>query len=660
MKKKIRAFYLLIPFFLISMSGYGQLNQFLIGNYCYDSANEFNKTPASPPDAFTNYTLSQQYFQNMIDAGINTLGGGSFNDTHFHIAESMGLKVIPDISRTYLTSPNIIGFNLKDEPNTADFSSLANAANDVRSRNSNYLIWANLLPSQAFSIYDHVYREEYLQRYINEVRPNVLSFDDYPVFYNLLLNTPESTDNSFLRTLYTFGAKSVENSIPFFYVLTPLRFRNTGYWWDATQTETIEEFRYCIYSALIYGAKGINYWPGFEWMLTHWGPEGDACQLPACKNYYSIRSPFLASTKSDLVAIHTKLSSSSETLLKLNFASAYHFTVDGKIVKTLLSTCTGSGCSEELQSFEFWHGMGGNTTYVDRPGFGILRDEYAKFVFSNPFIPINLISNNLGVAADNMNDFAMSFMTDSDNGIYFWVMNKGLIWGHSFTLNFNLNKVSSYIDELNAPNSSCNPNSSIYLAPGEAKLFKVNKVNNNDKVIVNISNTDYALNYPELSGDYNTSPLVTADSINIGNTVIFEGGTYSSFMAHNIHITNGTHMMSGSHVHLKKYTDCNVSNVSNGRSAHIEDSNPSLEKPKESLDASVYPNPTKKDFILQVNLKDKEEINANVYDSMGKLIHTIKTSTPETTISLEGQPSGIYLVRFVRGDKPYSFKVIKQ
>jgi hypothetical protein len=664
MKIKIRALYLLITFFLISMSGYGQLNQFLIGNHWYYYSGQNGSIPA----AWTDPVLKPQFFQNMITAKINTIAGGdAINYNDYDYAASMGLKVIPDKNTYFPINPpsNIIGYKLKDEPKIEEISLFVQGANEIRSRNSNMLIWANLYPSQYLSTDDHQYREGYLQKYINEIKPNILSFDDYPVWYNQLYNNKSNDDKSFFRTLYTFGTKSVENSIPFFYILTPIRSTTSNAQWDFSQTETTEEFRYCIYSALIYGAKGINYWPGFEWMLTHHGPECNGCET-----YYSVTTPFSNPTRAALIDIHSKLTTSSDNLLKLNFASAYHYTTDQYITKTLARACTtvlfaDSSCnnSEELQCFEFWHGKGGNIQSVNRPGFGIAKDEYAKFIFTDPTNPINLISNNLGASADNMRDFAVSFMTDSDHGIYFWVMNKGLIWGHSFTLNFNINKVSSYTDVLNAPNSSYNPNSSIYLEPGEAKLFKVNKTNINDKITVNICNTNYAFNNPV--GDYNTSPLVTADIINIGGSgcpVTFESGTYSSFMAHNIHIGKGTHIMSGSHVHLKKYTDSNTKTNNQQQSIkRFEPNNETRELEKTTFDRQIkiFPNPTKGDFIVSANLSENETAEIKLFDNMGRVVKILKTNSPETNLSLSNEPAGIFFVRVGINDIYYNYKIIK-
>jgi len=666
MKKKIRALYLLITFFLISLSGYGQLNQFLIANHWYylETAN------GSYPVAWTNPDSLRQFFSNMINFGINTIAGGAHvKGDDYDLAASMGLKVIPNVYDYFPANPgpNFIGYKVKDEIEIEEFSSYVGSANGIRSRNPNLLIWTNLFPSHHFSSQDHLYPEGYVQDYINVFKPNVLSFDDYPVWYNQINSDKSIGDNSFFKTLYTFGSKSTENSIPFFYILTPIRTTTTNYDYDISQTETVEEFKYCIYSALIYGAKGINYWPGFEWMLSHHGSDDEP--------HYPLRTPFSNTTLSVLENIHSKLTNSSDILLKLNFASAYHYTTDGRIVKTLISNHTSWWIShwgisdnydngyEELPCFEYWHGKGGNSMSVDRPGFGIAKDEYAKFIFTNPTNPINLFSNNLGSEADNMIDFAVSFMTDSDHGIYFWVMNKGLIWGHSFNLNFNLSKVSSYTDVLNSPGSLFNPNLSIYLGPGEAKLFKVNKTNINDMITVNICNTNYAHNNPK--EDYNTSPLVTADIINIGGAgcpVTFESGTYSSFMAHNIHIGKGTRMISGSHVHLKKYTDSNTKASNQQQSIkRFESNNEPSELEKITLDREImiFPNPTKGDFIVSTNLSENETAEIKLFDNMSRVVKIIKTNSAETSVSLSNEPAGIYFVRVGINDRNHTYKIIK-
>jgi len=509
-----------------------------------------------------------------------------------------------NMALNYYDDFNLIGYDIVDEPkidgdidpdhsSMIEMSEIIPYANAVREYDSDLLRFVDLLPAWAYKKDDYKYTEYYIQEYINKLKPNILAFNDYPIVYKIYKK------RCFFRELYDIGSKSVLNSIPFIYTLTPFK---TLY---GSFSKSLEEFKYVIYGALIYGAKGLNYWPGFEWAVL-------SDETPYKLNYNQ-------TVYNSLGELHAKLTNNSNLLLNLNFASAYHYSD----ISTIMDT------TEEIQYFGYWNGQGGNPQSLNRPGCGIAKDEYAKFIFLNPEIPFTLISNGSSRSDwDNEEDFAVSFMTDFDNGIYFWIFNKNIIYGHNIILNLHPDNVDYVVDTLNNPTINIANQNSVYIGPGEAKLFKVRKKNPLSKIVVNISNTTYRLCNP--SCDFNAAPFVSADSIIIGEEainssngvgpVVFENGTYSTFMAHKIIVGSGVRMMAGSHVRLKGYTDTNIIN----QAQSIKKFNPNIEFFKEGVtdvgtDIKIYPNPIKDDFTIFVDIKERVDTEIKIFNNMGKL-----------------------------------------
>ena len=548
MKKHEYFKYLLLCFFfLINYNGYGQLNKFLIGTYLTDFT---EKNSTYPPILFRDENENRIFYQRMLNYGINTIAGGDIinNDSFiYNYALKLGMQVITAnrhlFNMQHSNFKNVIGMNLGDEFSFVEDQArweitrrnqMRRDINDLIELNPHYLRWSNLLPAHADEFgkgeSDQIYREGYLQGYIDTYKPNILSFDDYPVWYR-------GQTHTFFRELYDFGYKSTENSIPFFYVLTP--FKNgekTG--WNDPEPESFPEFRYCIYSSLAYGAKGIDYWPGFEWVYN----DGKLIQSQSYKINWSENT----TTLTELIGLHEVLNQNSSLLLSLNFASAYHKSKE---------SYTNLGGEEPIQYFGNWDGKAGDGSIPPNlPGNGIANDEYAKFVFgSNAVTPI----------VTSKTDYFISFMTDKEHNIYFWVVKKNHHINLDidyFGLNLNENNVSAVEKIMTTPKIQYLPNEikteNIEIRGGEGVLFKVIKKNATARINIDLTNKTYKANLIK-SGDFDVAPFVTADEIKMNGT-IFEKETLSSFMAHSIILGNGVQIRNGSTVRIKKYTDSNT------------------------------------------------------------------------------------------------------
>ena len=103
----------------------------------------------------------------------------------------------------------------------------------------------------------------YLNHFCDIVHPDVLSYDYYPFIYRSYTGAIEVNDSDFYYNLQLFARLSKQKDIPFWAFCQSTNIRNCKID-DPNYTEhpeATENFlRYEAFSALAFGAKGINYW----------------------------------------------------------------------------------------------------------------------------------------------------------------------------------------------------------------------------------------------------------------------------------------------------------------------------------------------------------------------------------------------------------------
>lgn len=631
--------YLLLLLLCLPLSTYGQLNEFMVETYF------FGVLPLEDRENPENFFGNLKETYNFNTVLFWSLDIGPDYDTLYKAAKNVGLKSIlyrnalasrlgdinkqlalEEISKYSGSEYNVIGYQIVDEPDAKTTSyPYGSSGNDTTSISqyidnipqytafirdyggSSLLKYANLLPQQAFENSDQEYREEYIQRYLTTSKPNFLSFDHYPIF-------DADRKYNFFLSLYDHALKSVENSIPFIYVLTP--YTKYAHHMDGNNppdyfypAKDINAFYYVIYAALTYGAKGISYFSGFEWVRN-----AGLCD---------IMLKYDPEVKQQLSILHKKLIDHSDELLSLNFASAYH--------KSNKSTIDSTGINlEKIHSFSLWNYFA--------------NDKLAQEVFQNFPDPIKEVSTG-----NVPEELAVTFHTNKSEEVYFWLFNKSL----DRELNLKLSLVYSAEDILNG--GVVNNQGTVHLAPGEAKLFK--SALPAHMLDLNIYNRIYQNRF---------YPLETAETFTIGSValtpnVIFSPGATKSFHGNEIKISS-LHAKPGSIVRFKSYTDTNKSSASGMiRSKEYPGTTEVTKEILKDRDTYVYPNPIVDDQIkLFMNLDENEEVQVEIYDTMGKALKTLKTSTKETSIPMGDVRSGIYLIHFNRNNQVHNIKVIKR
>lgn len=217
--------------------------------------------------------LTPERYNELREAGFNlSFSHFKTNDQiekALKVAEGTGVKMILTsydlVSDTKGTVDRFKGHNgvagwfLRDEPTASGFAGLAAFRDNIAASDSTHLLYLNLLPSlvPANELETKDY-DEYVQRFIDEVRLPQISFDLYPVVKD------DSTGAVYLReqlfeNLEIAHRVAERNGIPFWAFC--LSTAHTPY-----PVPTATHMRVEAFSALAYGAQAIEY-------FTYWQPE---------------------------------------------------------------------------------------------------------------------------------------------------------------------------------------------------------------------------------------------------------------------------------------------------------------------------------------------------------------------------------------------------
>ncbi|MGC9261069.1 MAG: hypothetical protein ACP5I8_13470 [Phycisphaerae bacterium] len=197
--------------------------------------------------------------------------------------------------------PACWGYMLHDEPNTRLFPNLGYMVDHLRRVRPGKLGYINLLPiytypaTQGAQTYD-----DYVDRFIREVNPDVLCADIYP-----FMEAHQNTQDVYCNNLAVLRKYAILRRIPFWNFFNDMPFGRHS---DPTEAQ----MRWQIYTSLAYGAKGILY-------FCYWTPLGAAYYGSALINtdgnptrhYYQSRR------------INAKLKHLGPTLMQLTSESVY-------------------------------------------------------------------------------------------------------------------------------------------------------------------------------------------------------------------------------------------------------------------------------------------------------------------------------------------------
>jgi hypothetical protein len=182
------------------------------------------------------------------------------------LCREFDLKAIIDPTGMSLPpNPACWGFTVQDEPKVVQFPQLAKRVEEIRDRRDGTFGYINLFPNYASvsQLGTDTY-EKYVEQFVREVKPAVLSMDHYP------LMRPETDGrDAYLANLATMRKYSLEAGIPFWNFFYSMPFNDRL---DPSEAQ----LRWQIFASVAYGAKGVLY-------FCYWTPgkgAGGAGEFP--------------------------------------------------------------------------------------------------------------------------------------------------------------------------------------------------------------------------------------------------------------------------------------------------------------------------------------------------------------------------------------------
>jgi hypothetical protein len=188
---------------------------------------------------------------NGLKAIVSTCGGTSTSPTP-------GACVT---NTTIASSPALLGYQMKDEPDASEFPSLKNWSDTVSKQGKkDGLRFINLLPNYAVaSQLNASSYSAYVQEFMETVDPDVLCMDHYPFFEGAYANATLNTSmEGYHRNMEVLRKYSVLHNVPFWNFFNAIPF---GYHLAANKGQIAWQ----AFTSLAYGAKGVLY-------FTYWSP----------------------------------------------------------------------------------------------------------------------------------------------------------------------------------------------------------------------------------------------------------------------------------------------------------------------------------------------------------------------------------------------------
>ncbi len=168
---------------------------------------------------------------------------------------------IAEILETHGDSPALAGINLYDEPKANLFGKVAYAKDFLRELDADLLPYVNVWPSYAspaaMGVGDY---PTYLQRYMGDVRPPMLSFDHYPLLAG------KSHTGDYFYNWEVIRRNALQAGVPSWAFIQSVDFDGSAVGLAKRRRPSRADLLWQVNVSLAYGAKGIQY-------FTYWTPE---------------------------------------------------------------------------------------------------------------------------------------------------------------------------------------------------------------------------------------------------------------------------------------------------------------------------------------------------------------------------------------------------
>ncbi len=156
-------------------------------------------------------------------------------------------------------SPAVMGYFITDEPGATAFPALAKAVAAVKKYAPGKLAYINLYPDYATlgakdkSQLETASYAEYLERYVNEVNPQALSYDNYMIQYSMDM-TDRGKLASYFHNLMEVRRVALQYHIPFWNIVASNQIR------AFTTVPSPANLMLQAYTTLAAGGKGVSWY----------------------------------------------------------------------------------------------------------------------------------------------------------------------------------------------------------------------------------------------------------------------------------------------------------------------------------------------------------------------------------------------------------------
>ena len=153
----------------------------------------------------------------------------------------------------------VLGYFIMDEPGASSFPALAKAVAAVKKYAPGKLAYINLFPGYAtIGAPDQSQLEtpsftEYLERFVREVKPQILSYDDYMVQYSMDMTKPGPAVARYYNDLMEVRRVAQEHNLPFWNIVSSNQIRPN------TTVPSPANLSFQAYTTLAAGGRGVTY-----------------------------------------------------------------------------------------------------------------------------------------------------------------------------------------------------------------------------------------------------------------------------------------------------------------------------------------------------------------------------------------------------------------
>lgn len=153
---------------------------------------------------------------------------------------------IDNVVADYSRHPAFWGYFLADEPKASDFERLALLKEHLAAKDKQHPVYINLLPSYAAQAQRATFSyREYIDRFVQVVKPALLSFEHYPIIeYGMR--------DDYYDNLEIIRRTAMDHRIPFWSMALAIAY-------DPYPQPEHSHLRLQLYSGLAYGARGLHY-----------------------------------------------------------------------------------------------------------------------------------------------------------------------------------------------------------------------------------------------------------------------------------------------------------------------------------------------------------------------------------------------------------------